>query len=215
MTADIYPIFDRVVSREFKEVRFGHKSKVIWFYGLSGSGKSTLAAALEHRLCECGFATALLDGDNLRSGLNRDLSFNAVDREENLRRVAEVSKLFVQAGIVTLCSFITPFRSHRRMVRRIIGDKDFIEVYVAASLETCARRDPKGLYRKAARGGLRQFTGVSSPFEPPDLSPRVVVVATEENSIAASVGQLQSHVLSRLKHRRKKATVGLKRRPAR
>ncbi|AHF91419.1 adenylylsulfate kinase [Opitutaceae bacterium TAV5] len=166
--ANLHPVFDRVLPRAEKEARFRQHGRVIWLYGLSGSGKSTLAIALERSLFAAGFVTHLLDGDNVRTGLNRGLGFSDADRAENLRRVAEVAKLFVQAGIITICSFITPLRENRSRVREIIGSDDLLDVYVKASFETCARRDPKGLYAKAAAGGVGQFTGRDSTFEPPE-----------------------------------------------
>ena len=165
--ANLHPIFDRVLSRADKEARLGQRGRVIWLYGLSASGKSTLAIALERRLYAEGFATQLLDGDSIRTGLNRGLGFSDTDRAENIRRIAEVAKLHAHAGLVTLCSFITPLRSLRKLARQIIGDADLLEVYVKASFETCSTRDPKGLYAKAAAGGVGQFTGKDSAFEEP------------------------------------------------
>lgn len=196
---NLHPIFDRVLSRAEKEARLGQKARVIWLYGLSGAGKSTLAVALERRLAAEGRITHLLDGDNVRSGLNRGLGFSETDRAENLRRVAEVAKLFVQAGVVTLCSFITPLRSHRALVREIIGADDFIEVYVAASFEACAQRDPKGLYAKAAAGGVGQFTGKDSAFEPPLPGVANLEIATEAESPADSLDRLHTFVAPRLR----------------
>lgn len=164
---NLYPIFDRVVPRNAKETRLGQRGQVIWLFGLSGSGKSTLAIALEHRLYSEGFATQVLDGDNVRTGLNRGLGFSDTDRTENIRRIAEVAKLHAHAGLVTLCSFITPLRAHRALARGIIGAEDLLEVYVKADFTTCARRDPKGLYAKAAAGGVGNFTGKDSSFEEP------------------------------------------------
>jgi adenylylsulfate kinase len=168
--ANLHPIFDRVLPRADKEARLGQRGQVIWLYGLSGSGKSTLAIALERRLHAEGFATQLLDGDNIRTGLNRGLGFSDADRAENIRRIAEVAKLHAHAGLVTLCSFITPLRSLRALAREIVGPADLLEVYVKASFATCAQRDPKGLYAKAAAGGVGQFTGKDSAFEEPLLA---------------------------------------------
>ncbi len=196
---NLHPIFDRVLSRTEKETHLKQRARVIWLYGLSGSGKSTLAVALESRLAADGFVTHLLDGDNVRSGLNRGLGFGDADREENLRRVAEVAKLFVQAGIVTVCSFITPFVAHRARTREIIGADDLLEVFVDASFETCRRRDPKGLYAKAAGGGVAQFTGHDSPFEPPAPDESPWVISTETEPPEASLARLHAHVLPRLR----------------
>jgi adenylylsulfate kinase len=196
---NLHPIFDRVLSRGEKEARLRQRARVIWLYGLSGAGKSTLAVALERRLARDGFTTHLLDGDNVRTGLNRGLGFSDADRAENLRRVAEVAKLFVQAGVVTLCSFITPQRAHRVVARQIIGDDDFLDVHVAASFEACAQRDPKGLYAKAAAGGVGQFTGKDSSFEPPLPGEAALEIATEAETPEASLDRLHAFVLPRIR----------------
>ena len=204
--ANIHPIFDRVLPRMEKEVRLGQRGQVIWLYGLSGSGKSTLAIALERRLHAEGFATQLLDGDNIRTGLNRGLGFSDADRAENIRRIAEVAKLHAYTGLVTLCSFITPLRSLRALARDIIGPADLLEVYVKASFATCAQRDPKGLYAKAAAGGVGQFTGKDSAFEEP--APAVdaaeaatLVIDTEAASPEACLAALHAAVLPRIRIR--------------
>lgn len=201
MPADenLHPIFDRVLSRGEKEKKLGQRARVIWLYGLSGAGKSTLAVALERRLAAEGFTTHLLDGDNVRSGLNRGLGFTDADRAENLRRVAEVAKLFVQAGVVVLCSFITPLRAHRALAREIVGAEDFFDVHVAASFEACARRDPKGLYAKAAAGGVGQFTGKDSSFEPPLSGESSLEIVTEAETPEASLERLHAFVLPHLR----------------
>ncbi len=200
MSADnLHPIFERVLSRAEKEKRFGQRAGVIWLYGLSGSGKSTLAMALERRLHAEGFATHLLDGDNIRTGLNRGLGFSEADRGENIRRVAEVAKLFVQAGVVTLASFITPTRALRAVAREIVGADDFIEVYIKASFEACAKRDPKGLYAKANAGGVNQFTGRDSSFEVPLSNDTATIIDTEGESVEASLSRLHALVLPRIK----------------
>lgn len=196
---NLHPIFDRVLGRTEKESKLKQRGRVIWLYGLSGSGKSTLAIALERRLHAEGVTTHLLDGDNVRIGLNRDLGFTDADRSENIRRIAEVAKLFVQAGVVVIASFITPQRAHRQLARSIIGAEDFIEVYVAASFETCARRDPKGLYAKAKAGGVQQFTGKDSSFEPPSAEDReALVIDTEAGPAEASLAQLHEAVAPRI-----------------
>ncbi|MGC4072902.1 MAG: adenylyl-sulfate kinase [Nibricoccus sp.] len=191
---NIHPIFDRVLGRPEKEARLKQQARVIWLYGLSGSGKSTLAVALERRLFAEGFTTHLLDGDNVRTGLNRGLGFTEADRAENIRRVAEVAKLFAQAGVVTLCSFITPLKALRQSAREIIGAGDFIDVYVKASFETCARRDPKGLYAKAGAGGVKQFTGKDSAFEEPAAGDVSLVIDTEAEAPEASLDRLHAAV---------------------
>jgi adenylylsulfate kinase len=199
---NLHPIFDRVLGRAEKETRLRQRGQVIWLYGLSGSGKSTLAVALERRLHAEGVITHLLDGDNIRTGLNRDLGFSDADRAENIRRIAEVAKLFVQAGVVVICAFITPQRALRERARELIGAADFVEVYVAASFEACAQRDPKGLYAKAQAGGVKQFTGRDSSFEPPAedalQSSQVLVIETEAETAEASLARLHAAVVPRI-----------------
>jgi adenylylsulfate kinase len=202
--ANIHPIFDRVLPRADKEARLGQRGRVIWLYGLSGSGKSTLAIALERRLHAEGFATQLLDGDNIRTGLNRGLGFSDADRAENIRRIAEVAKLHAHAGLVTLCSFITPLRSLRDSAREIIGADDLLEVYVKASFATCAARDPKGLYAKAAAGGVGQFTGKDSSFEEPlaasdAADAATLIIDTEAATPEACLAALLAAVLPRIR----------------
>ncbi len=196
---NLYPIFDRVLPRTEKEARLGQRGRVIWLFGLSGSGKSTLAIALERRLHAEGFATQLLDGDNVRTGLNRGLGFSEADRTENIRRIAEVGKLHAQAGLVTLCSFITPLRAHRALAREILGVDDLLPVYVKADFATCARRDPKGLYAKAAAGGVGQFTGKDSAFEEPgEHESNTLVIDTEAASPEACLALLHAAVSPRI-----------------
>jgi bifunctional enzyme CysN/CysC len=152
----------------------GHRPAILWFTGLSGSGKSTIANIVERELHAQGVHTYMLDGDNVRHGLNRDLGFTDADRVENIRRVGEVAKLFVDAGAVVLCSFISPFRAERRMVRELVEAGEFIEIFVDTPLDECRRRDPKGLYARAAEGKIKNFTGIDSPYEEPE-SPEIVV----------------------------------------
>ena len=165
---NIYPIFDRMLTRADKEQLLGQRGMMIWFTGLSGSGKSTIAIALERELQRRRLLCRILDGDNIRSGINSNLGFSPEDRVENVRRIAEVGKLFVDTGIITLAAFISPTNELRRMAARIIGEQDFHEVYVSTPLEECERRDVKGLYAKARRGEIRDFTGISAPFEVPE-----------------------------------------------
>ncbi len=167
-----------LVGRADHERLNGHKPAALWFTGLSGSGKSTIANLVERELHERGVRTFLLDGDNVRHGLNRDLGFSDADRVENVRRVGEVAKLFVEAGVVVLCSFISPFKAERRMVRELFAEGEFLEVYVETPLEDCIARDPKGLYAKALRGEISNFTGVSSPYEAPDAAEIVISTQT-------------------------------------
>jgi len=194
--ANIHPVFHAVLARSAKEGKLGQRARAIWLFGLSGSGKSTLAIGLERRLFAEHFTTHLLDGDNLRSGLNRDLGFTATDRAENIRRVAEVAKLFVQAGIIPIVAFITPLRELRGLARAVIGADDLIEVYVEASLEICARRDPKGLYAKAGGGKIQDFTGYTAPFEPPESAG--LVINTDREPVEESLERLHQFVLPRL-----------------
>lgn len=166
--SNIHPIFERMESRHDKEQQLRQRGITVWFTGLSGSGKSTIAIALERRLTERGLFCRILDGDNIRFGINRDLGFSEADRTENIRRIAEISKLFTQTGIITLAAFVSPTNALRAMAREIIGAEDFAEIYVATPLEECERRDVKGLYQKARRGEIRDFTGISAPFEAPE-----------------------------------------------
>ena len=165
---DIYPIFDKMMSREDKEQLLGQHGIMIWMTGLSGSGKSTVAIGVERELHRRGILCRILDGDNIRSGINSNLGFSAEDRRENIRRIAEIGKLFVDTGIVTIACFVSPTEELRQMAREIIGGKDFCEVYIATPLSECERRDVKGLYARARRGEVKDFTGISAPFEAPE-----------------------------------------------
>jgi len=165
---------ERRLSREDYHRRNGHGSLVLWFTGLSGSGKSTLAHLVEELLFEQGWYTYLLDGDNLRHGLNGDLGFSENDRRENIRRIGEVARLFVDAGVVVLAAFISPYREDRDRVRALFGPEDFIEIYLNCPLATCEERDPKGLYKKARAGVLPEFTGIDSPYQEP-LAPELTL----------------------------------------
>lgn len=195
-SSNIHPIFDQVLTREQKEARTGQRARVIWFYGLSGSGKSTLANALERRLHAEGFFTALLDGDNVRSGLNKNLGFSDEDRAENIRRIGEVSRLFVQAGTIVINSFITPLRSYREATREILGE-DLIEVYVRCSFEKCAERDVKGLYAKSKAGELPEFTGRDSSFEEPENPD--LTVDTERKKVEENLDEVYRFILSKIR----------------
>jgi adenylylsulfate kinase len=168
------------ITREARERANGHRGATIWFTGLSGSGKSTLARALEDALFERNRRVYVLDGDNVRQGLNRDLGFSPEDRAENIRRIGEVAKLFTDAGLFVVTAFISPYRKDRDGVRASSGPGDFIEVYLDCTLEVCEARDPKGLYRKARRGEIQEFTGISAPYEPP-LSPELVLQTGTSN----------------------------------
>ena len=185
MAENIYPIFEKMLQRKDREALLKQKGIMIWFTGLSGSGKSTLAIALERELYKQGILCRILDGDNIRSGINNNLGFSEADRTENIRRIAEVSKLFVDCGIVTIAAFISPTHAIRRMASEIIGEDDFLEVYVSTPIEECERRDVKGLYAKARRGEIKEFTGISSPFEAPEHP--VISIDTSRQSLADSV----------------------------
>ncbi len=163
----IYPIFDKMLTRADKEALLGQHGLMVWMTGLSGSGKSTLAIAVERELQQRGILCRILDGDNIRSGINNNLGFSEDDRRENIRRIAEVARLFVDTGIVTIAAFISPSEELRRMAAAIVGEADFFEIYVNTPLSVCEQRDVKGLYAKARRGEIREFTGVSAPFEAP------------------------------------------------
>lgn len=170
----------------------GHKSFIIWFTGISGSGKSTLAHRLEEELYKLGLRTYVLDGDNIRTGLNRDLGFSPEDREENIRRIGEVAKLFVDAGVVVLTAFISPYRKDRDTIRSLVKPGEFIEVYVKCSLETCEKRDVKGLYKKARMGEIKQFTAIEHPYEEPE-NPELVI-DTDRETVEQSINRILSYL---------------------
>ena len=197
MTADnIYPVFDRIYDRKVKEEILRQRARVIWFTGLSGSGKTTLAANLEKELFFRRFFCHVLDGDNIRTGINNNLGFSAEDRLENIRRIAEVSKLLINTGMITICSFISPTREIRNLARSIIGEKDFIEIFLNPPMEVCEQRDTKGLYEKARAGIIKDFTGISSPFEAPanpDLE-----IDTSKLSIKDSVDLIFEKIIDRI-----------------
>jgi adenylylsulfate kinase len=176
---------NHLVNRKDREEIKSQKGVVLWFTGLSGSGKSTIANALEFTLYKMGYHTYLLDGDNIRHGLNSDLGFSKEDRKENIRRVGEVSKLFVDAGIITITAFISPFIDDRKRAKNIVGESNFIEVFIDTPLEVCAKRDPKGLYKKVKDGEIKEFTGVHSPYEKPiapDIHIETLKMDIEESS---------------------------------
>ncbi len=180
------------ISRKHRNDENGHPSFVLWFTGLSGSGKSSIANAVEEQLFALGKQTYTLDGDNIRGGINKDLGFSEEDRNENLRRIAEVAKLFVDAGIITLASFISPTQKDRAMVREIIGDAHFFEIYIDTPLAVCEQRDPKGLYKKARAGEIKNFTGIDAPYEPP-LQPDLHI-RTENTTLEACVKKVITFV---------------------
>jgi len=196
MAKNIYPVFDRIYDRKVKEEILRQSAKVIWFTGLSGSGKTTLAANLEKELFFRRFFCQVLDGDNIRSGINNNLGFNQVDRLENIRRIAEVSKLLINTGMITLCSFISPTHEIRQMAKNIIGENDFIEIFLNPPLEVCEQRDTKGLYKKARAGIIKDFTGISSPFEAPENPD--VEIDTSKTTIKDSVDLIFNAIIDRI-----------------
>ncbi|WP_128896171.1 adenylyl-sulfate kinase [Longirhabdus pacifica] len=183
------------VTKQDRQKLNGHPSYLLWFTGLSGSGKSTLTIQLEKRLINQNMHVFILDGDNIRHGLNKNLGFSPEDRTENIRRIAEVSKLMVSAGVVTLSAFISPYRAQRQMVKDIMDDGDCIEIYVQANLRTCEKRDSKGLYEKARKGEIRNFTGIDAPYEEPE-SPDLIV-NTEKYTIKQSVDRIYQYLLNK------------------
>lgn len=196
-TNHIYPIFDKMMTRQDKESLLHQKGVMVWFTGLSGSGKSTIAIALERELHKRGFLCRILDGDNIRSGINNNLGFTEADRVENIRRIAEVGKLFVDTGIITLAAFISPNNEIREMAASIIGKDDFLEIYVSTPITECERRDVKGLYAKARKGEIKNFTGVSAPFEAP--SHPALSLDTSVLSVEESVNKLLDIILPKIR----------------
>jgi adenylylsulfate kinase len=194
---NIHPIFDKILNRSHKETLLKQRSVVIWMVGLSGSGKSTIAKALEQDLYERGHLTQLLDGDNLRTGINNNLAFSEADRTENIRRSAEVSKLFLNCGIITICSFISPTKEIRQSAKNIIGEKDYFEVFVNCPFEICEQRDVKGLYKKARNGEIKNFTGLDAPFEAPE-NPSIEL-RTDLKDLESCKEELVQAILKRIK----------------
>ena len=194
---NIHPEFHRMLGRRDKESLLRQRSVVFWLYGYSGSGKSTIANAFERALHARGHLTQILDGDNIRTGLNNNLGFTDADRAENIRRIAEVARLYLNSGLVTIASFICPTRDLRALAREVVGQQDFIEVHVRASYETCAARDPKGLYAKAGKGQISNFTGRDSVFEEPSPGDDCLVLDTEQLSVEDSVQILMEQFAAR------------------
>ncbi|MEM7369334.1 MAG: adenylyl-sulfate kinase [Bacteroidota bacterium] len=197
MVENIHPIFDQILARSDKETLLKQRATVLWLTGLSGSGKSTIAQALEKYLHNQGFVTKLLDGDNIRIGLSNNLGFSEMDRRENIRRISEAAKLFLDGGIICICSFVSPTNEIRGMAKEIVGKQDFQEVYVNAPLEVCEARDVKGLYKKARAGELKQFTGIDSPFEAPENP--FLEIKTDQESLEESVMRLVEAVMPIIK----------------
>jgi len=194
---NLHPTFHKILQRSDKEKLLNQRSKVIWMTGLSGAGKTTLAKYLEEELFNRGYLTQVLDGDNIRSGVNSNLSFSEADRFENIRRIAEISKLFMDCGIIIINCFISPTEEIRNMAKKIIGRENFIEVFVNASFEVCETRDIKGLYSKARRGEIKDFTGIDSPFEKP-VKPDIEI-KSDQLSIEESIIQLLNFILPVIK----------------
>jgi adenylylsulfate kinase len=192
----IYPIFEQQIGRRRKEKLLGQRGLVLWLTGLSGAGKSTIAIALEKELYKKGYITMLLDGDNIRNGLSKDLSFTPKDREENTRRASEIAKIAMHNGLITICCFVSGTHKTRRMVKRIIGPKNYHEVYVNTPIEVCEERDTKGLYSKARKGYIHHFTGVNSKFEIPEHPD--IVLKTEELTIKDCVKILIEYLEPRI-----------------
>lgn len=197
MSSNIHPIFDRILQKEDKEALLHQRGLVIWMTGLSGSGKSTIAIGLEKKLHDEGILTQVLDGDNIRAGINNNLGFSDEDRTENIRRIAEVSKLFVNCGIVCINCFVSPTKAIRNQAKKIIGESNFTEVFINTPLEVCESRDVKGLYKKARAGEIKDFTGINAPFEAPDSAD--VEIKTEHKSIEESVDELYNKIIGKIK----------------
>jgi adenylylsulfate kinase len=196
---NIYPVLHKIIQRTDKEQRLHQRARVIWMTGLSGAGKTTLAKCLEEELFRRDYVVQILDGDNIRSGINNNLTFTGEDRTENIRRIAEVSKLFLNSGIITINSFISPTADIRRMAAGIIGEDDYIEVFINAPLTVCEKRDVKGLYARARRGEIKDFTGITSPFEDPlhaDLE-----IRTDLLNITESVNKLLEFILPKIEYK--------------
>jgi adenylylsulfate kinase len=193
---NIHPVSDRMLPRESREQLLQQKAKVFWLTGLSGSGKSTLAIALQNELHKAGKLCYILDGDNVRAGINSNLGFSDADRTENIRRIAEVARLFADAGIITLCSFVSPTVQIRELAKNIIGQNDFREIYVNASLESCEQRDVKGLYKKARAGEIKDFTGIHQPFEAPENP--WLEIKTDKESFENSLQVLSQNVFKEI-----------------
>ena len=196
---NIFSTFDDILQRKDKEKLLNQRSKVIWMTGLSGSGKTTIAKGVEKYLHSQAILNQLLDGDNIRLGVSNNLSFSPLDREENIRRIAEVSKLFLNCGVVTLNCFISPTIGIRKIAKNIIGKENFIEIYVDASVETCEKRDVKGLYKKARKGEIKDFTGISAQFEAPE-NPELTI-DTSKLSIDESVQKVLDYILPKIKNK--------------
>ena len=195
---NIFPVFDKIISKEKKEKLLNQKGKVVWLTGLSGSGKTTIALQLEKELYKLGFLVQILDGDNIRAGINNNLSFSEADRAENIRRISEVSKLFLNCGVITINCFVSPTKKMRQNAKKIIGKENYYEIFINADLETCEKRDVKGLYKKARSGEIKNFTGIDAEYEKPN-NPNLEVDTTQL-SIDQSIEIILKNILSQIKN---------------
>lgn len=193
---NIFSVFDELLQKDDKEILLGQKGLTLWMTGLSGSGKTTIAKIVERKLHEKGFLTQVLDGDNIRTGINNNLGFSEEDRKENIRRIAEVSKLFNNCGIITINCFVSPTIGIRALAQEVIGKQNFIEVFINTPLAVCEQRDVKGLYAKARKGEIKDFTGINAPFEPP-INPSIEV-PTEGKSPLESAEQIIEFILPKI-----------------
>ncbi|GAB4258275.1 MAG: adenylyl-sulfate kinase [Vicingaceae bacterium] len=194
---NIHPVFDRILQRKDKQKLLKQNSKVIWMTGLSGSGKTTIAIGLEKKLYEEGFLTQVLDGDNIRTGINNNLGFTDEDRKENIRRIAEVSKLFLNCGVITINCFVSPTKEIRNLAKEIIGADDFLEIYISTPFEICEKRDVKGLYKKARNGEIKNFTGLDAPFEAPENP--FLEIQTVNQTVEESVNEIYNKIIPLIK----------------
>jgi len=195
---NIHAVFNQLLDRKDKELLLKQRSCTIWLTGLSGSGKTSVASWLEQKLHSEGFLVQVLDGDNIRSGINNNLGFSEEDREENIRRIAEVSKLFLGCGVITINSFVSPTNKMRKLAKNIIGANNFVEVFISTSLEVCEERDVKGLYKKARKGEIKNFTGIDAPFEEPENPD--CVLETKNNTVEESGYELYKFVIEKIKN---------------
>lgn len=195
---NIFPVFDKIISKEKKEKLLNQKGKVFWLTGLSGSGKTTIALQLEKELYKLGFLVQILDGDNIRAGINNNLSFSEADRTENIRRISEVSKLFLNCGVITINCFVSPTKKMRQNAKKIIGKENYYEIFINADLETCEKRDVKGLYKKARSGEIKNFTGIDTEYEKPN-NPSLEV-DTSLLSLDQSIEIILKNILPQIKN---------------
>ena len=196
---NIFSVFDEILPKEDKEKLLQQSAKVLWLTGLSGSGKTSIAKVLEKTLHQQGFLTQLLDGDNIRSGINNNLGFSDSDRTENIRRIAEVSKLFLNCGVIAINCFVSPTKAIRQQAKEIIGEDNFLEIFINTSLEVCEQRDTKGLYAKARKGEIKDFTGISAPFEAPENAS--LVVKTENKTVETSAQEIIEFITPLIKYK--------------